>query len=123
MKNSYDAVLDASVQAAKEALDRVYSGEIRSLAGVEEYVETRLSGILDLLMPAAKEEMSALLAPATQQAVEAIKPAMYEVLRDWTPSFAAIVGGMAGLAILLGVWVSKKTYTRTRRNPGRRLAW
>ena len=115
MKIAYNTVLDASAQAAREALDRVYSGEIRSLAGVEEYVETRLNGILDFLMPAAKDEIQALLAPATQQAVEAIKPAMYEVLRDWTPSFAAIVGGMAGLAILLGVWVSKKTYTRTRR--------
>jgi hypothetical protein len=47
---------------------------------------------------------------------------MYDVLRDWTPSFAAIIGGMAGLAILLGVYVSKRTYTRTRRNPGRRVA-
>lgn len=103
------------MQAAREALDRVYSGEIKSLAGVEEYVEARLSGILDFLMPAAKEELSTLLAPATQQAVDAIKPAMYDVLRDWTPSFAAIVGGMAGLAILLGVWVSKKTYTSRRR--------
>lgn len=120
--NAYDTVLNAAVDAARDALDRVYRGEITSLAGVEEHVESRLSGILDLIMPAAKEEVSALLAPATQQAVEAIKPAMYDVLRDWTPSFAAIIGGMAGLAILLGVYVSKKTYTRTRRNPRRRVA-
>jgi len=120
--NAYDTVLNAAVEAAKDALNRVYSGEITTLAGVEGHVGGRLSGILDFLMPAAKEEVSALLAPATQQAVEAIKPAMYDVLRDWTPSFAAIVGGMAGLAILLGVYVSKKTYTRTRRNPRRRVA-
>lgn len=122
MNSAYDLVLNAAVDTAVDALRRVRAGEIRSLSGVEEYVETRLSGILDFLMPAAKEEVSALLAPATQQAVEAIKPAMYEVLRDWTPSFAAIVGGMAGLAILLGVYVSKRTYTRTRRNPRRRSA-
>jgi hypothetical protein len=115
VKSAYDTVLDAAVQSAREALDRVYTGEIRSLAGVEEYVETRLGGILDFLMPTAKEEVSALLAPATKNAVDAIKPAMYEVLRDWTPSFAAIVGGMAGLAILLGVQVSKSTFTRSRR--------
>lgn len=120
--NSYETVLNAAVDAARGALDRVYSGEITSLAGVEEYVETRLNGILDVLMPSAKEEVSSLLAPATQQAVEAIKPAMYDVLRDWTPSFAAIVGGMAGLAVLLGVYVSKKTFIRTRRNPRRRCA-
>lgn len=115
MKSAYDTVLDAACTAAREALDRVYTGEIRSLSGVEEYVEVRLGGILDFLMPSAKEEVQALLAPATQQAVDAIKPAMYEVLRDWTPSFASIIGGMAGLAILLGVWVSKKTYTSSRR--------
>lgn len=119
--NTYETVLDASTRAAREALDRVYSGEIRSLAGVEEYVEERLSGILDVLMPSMKEEAAALLAPATQQAVEAIKPAMYDVLRDWTPSFAAIMGGMMGLAILLGVQVSRST-SRARRNPRRRVA-
>jgi len=115
VKSAYDIVLDAASDAAIDALRRVRAGQIRSLAGVEEYVETRLSGILDILMPAAKEEVSALLAPATQQAVDAIKPAMYDVLRDWTPSFASIIGGMAGLAVLLGVWVSKKTYVSSRR--------
>lgn len=120
--NTYDTVLDAACRAATEALDRVYRGEISTLAGVEEHIQTRLGSILDILMPAAKEEFAVLLAPAAQQAVEAIKPAMYEVLRDWTPSFAAIVGGMAGLAVLLGVYVSKQTFTRTRRNPRRRRA-
>ncbi len=120
--NAYDTVLNAAVDAAKDALDRVYRGEITSLAGVEDHVHGRLAGILDILMPSAKEEVATLLAPAAQQAVDAIKPAMYDVLRDWTPSFAAIVGGMAGLAVLLGVYVSQKTYTRSRRNPGRRAA-
>lgn len=122
MKSTYDLVLNAAADAAIDALRRVQAGEIRSLSGVEEHVESRLNGILDFLMPAAKEEVSSLLAPATKQAVEAIKPAMYEVLRDWTPSFAAIVGGVVGLAILLGVQVSQKTFSRSRRNPRRRSA-
>lgn len=116
MKNAYDAVLDAAAQAAIEALGLARAGRINSLSGLEEYVETRLSGILDFLMPGVKDQVSDLLAPATKQAVEAIKPAMYDVLRDWTPSIAAIVGGMAGLAILLGVQISKQTY----RSSGRR---
>lgn len=115
MRSAYDIVLNAASEAAIDALRHVRDGRISSLSGVEEYVSGRLQGILDFLMPAAKEEVSSLLAPATQQAVDAIKPAMYEALRDWTPSFAAIVGGMAGLAILLGVWVSKKTYSSGRR--------
>lgn len=110
MKSAYDLVLDAATEAAVDALRRVQAGEIRSLAGVEEHVENRLNGILDFLMPAAKAEVSDLLAPATKQAVEAIKPAMYEVLRDWTPSFAAIIGGVVGLAVLLGVQVSRRTF-------------
>lgn len=115
-------ILDAASVSAAEALDRVRLGELRSLEEVEEYVEARLGSILDMLMPSAKAELATLVAPATQQAVDAIKPAMYEALRDWTPSIAAIVGGMAGLAVLLGVWVSKRTFTRTRRNPHRRAA-
>jgi hypothetical protein len=115
MAEVYETVLNAAVEAAKDALNRVYSGELRSLAGVEDHVQARLGSILDLLMPAAKEEAAALLAPAAQQAVDAIKPAMYDVLRDWTPSFAAIVGGFTGLAVLLGIYVSKQTFTRSGR--------
>lgn len=120
MVDAYETVLNAAVEAAKDALNRVYSGELRTLAGVEDHVQARLGSVVDLLMPSLKEEAAVLLAPAAQQAVDAIKPAMYDVLRDWTPSFAAIVGGMAGLAVLLGVYVSKQTFTRTRRNPRRR---
>lgn len=114
MKSAYDIVLDAATGAAIDALRMVRSGQIKSLAGVEEYVGGRLNGILDFLMPAAKDEVQALLAPATQQAVDAIKPAMYDTLRDWMPSFAAIVGGMGALAILLGIYVSQQTYRRSR---------
>jgi hypothetical protein len=120
--NAYDTVMNAAAEAAVDTIRRLRSGEIRSVAGAEENVHARLGSILDVLMPSLKDEAQTLLAPATQQAIEAMKPAMYEVLRDWTPSFAAIVGGMAGLAILLGVYVSKQTYTRTRRNPRRRAA-
>lgn len=110
----YDAVLNAAADAAVEAVGEVRSGRI-PLSGVEEYVETRLGSILDIIMPSAKQEFATFIEPATQKAIEAVKPAMYEALRDWTPSIAAIVGGMAGFAVLLGVWVSKKTFVRTRR--------
>lgn len=116
MKSTYDIVLDAATEVAIDALKLARAGKLRSMADAEKYVTDRLSGIMDVFMPALKEEAASILAPATQQAVDAIKPAMYDVLRDWTPSFAAIVGGMAGLAILLGVYVSKKTFTsRSRR--------
>jgi hypothetical protein len=111
VKSTYDIVLDAATEAAIDALKLARAGKIRSMADAEQYVEGRLSGILDAILPSIKDEAASILAPATQQAVDAIKPAMYQVLNDWTPAFAAIVGGMAGLAILLGVYVSKKTFT------------
>ena len=113
--NAYDTVLNAAADAAAEGLREVQCGRIRNLSGFEEYVETRLGSILDILMPSAKQEFATFIEPATQKAIEAVKPAMYEALRDWTPSIATIVGGMAGFAVLLGVWVSKRTFVRTRR--------
>lgn len=113
--NAYDTVLNAAADAAIDGLGEIRSGRIRSLSGFEEYVETRLEGILDFIMPTAKAEFASFIEPATQKAIDAVKPAMYEALRDWTPSIATIVGGMAGFAVLLGVWVSKRTFVRTRR--------
>ena len=117
-----NVLCDRAADLAVDALSRVKSGEIRSLAGVEDYMASGMGSILDLLMPTAKEELATLVAPATEQAIQAIKPAMYEALREWTPSVASIVGGMAGLAVLLGVWVSRQTFMRTRRNPRGRAA-
>lgn len=108
-------VLDAASMSAAEAVQGTRLGYFHSMEEVGEYVEARLGSILDILMPSAKDEIATLVSPAAQQAVEAIKPAIYEALRDWTPSFATIMGGMIALSVLLGVWVSKRTFIRTRR--------
>ena len=113
--NAYDTVLNAAADAAAEGLCEIRCGRIRNLSGLEEYVEARLGSILDILMPSAKQEFATFIEPATQKAIEAVKPAMYEALRDWTPSIATIVGGMAGFAVLLGVWVSRRTFISGRR--------
>ena len=107
--------MDAAADAAIDALKLARAGRIHSIADAEDYVHGRLSGILDVLMPGLQSEAASILTPATQQAVDAIKPAMYDVLRDWTPAIASIIGGLAGLAVLLGVWVSKETFHRSRR--------
>lgn len=112
--NAYDTVLNAAAEAAIDGLNAVREGRV-SLSGVEEYVEARLGSILDIIMPSAKQEFATFIEPATQKAIEAVKPAMYEALRDWTPSIATIVGGMAGFAVLLGVWVSRRTFISGRR--------
>ena len=113
--NLGELVLDAACDAAAEAICLTRDGQLHSMGEVHEYVSGRLGSIIDDLMPTAKDEISALMTPATKQAVEAIKPAIYEALRDWTPPMAAIVGGMAAMAVLLGVWISKRTFLSTRR--------
>ena len=113
--NLGEFALGAACEVAAEAVCLARDGQLRSMGEVHEYVDSRLGSIIDDLMPTAKDEVAALMTPATKQAIEAMKPAIYEALRDWTPPMAAIVGGMAAMAVLLGVWVSKRTFLSTRR--------
>lgn len=108
-------VLDRAGESAAEALWLARNRRLTSMGEVEEYVETRLGSIIDALMPSAKEELATLTAPAAKQAVEAIKPAVYEALRDWTPAMASIVGLMSAMAVLMGVYVSKRVFLGRRR--------
>jgi hypothetical protein len=48
--------------------------------------------------------------PMMQSAVAAMKPAIMEALQEYTPTFAAVSGGMLALSVLLGIWVAKKTF-------------
>lgn len=113
--NLYGLAADAAAELAVDALGRVRLGELRSIDEVSDHVRSGMGSIFDALLPSAKQEFATLIEPATQRAVEAIKPAMYDVLRDWTPSFAAISGGMMALAVLLGIWISKRTFLSSRR--------
>lgn len=113
--NLYGLAAETAAEFAVGALDKVRLGELHSLGEVSSYVRSGMGSIFDALLPSAKQEFAALIEPATQKAVEAIKPAMYDVLRDWTPSFAAISGGMMALAVLLGIWISKRTFISARR--------
>lgn len=112
----------AAAEASVDALDLIRVGEITNLSGVEEHIRSTMGSILDALLPAAKEEFAKFVEPATQKAIEAVKPAVYEALRDWTPAFATIAGGMIALSVLLGVWVSKRTYGYVARRRSRRKA-
>jgi len=52
--------------------------------------------------------MSEYVAPLTQKAMDVIKPSVYEALRDYTPTFAAVSGGMLALAVFLGIWIARR---------------
>lgn len=52
--------------------------------------------------------MSQYVEPLTAKAMDVIKPSMYEALRDYTPTFAAVSGGMLALAVFLGIWIARR---------------
>jgi hypothetical protein len=39
-----------------------------------------------------------------------MQPTIMQALQDYTPTFAAVSGGMLALSILLGIYISQETY-------------
>jgi hypothetical protein len=109
-------VTGAAVRIARNTLDGIETGDLRSLGEVDEYIQAQLGELGDDIGDA----LSTITQPAVQKAIDSMKPAIMQALEDYTPTFAAISGGMLALAVLLGVYVSKLTFERiTRRRSGR----
>ena len=87
---------------------RVQSGEIQDLDGVEDYLATGIATFFDKYGSNIASQLAAYAEPAAQKAVEVVKPALQQVLSEYTPTFAAVAGGMIALSVLLGVWVAKR---------------
>ena len=108
-----------AIRIARGTIEGIELGDLRSLGEIDEYVTRQLGDVMDTVTGIfSGQAVADLTAPAVQKAIDTIKPAILEALRDYTPTFAAVSGGMLALAVLLGVWVAKETFTRTRR--GRR---
>ena len=104
-------VSQKSILIARSTLDGMESGRLRSYEEIDDHVTRQLGDITDELKALATGSAS----PLAQSAVAAMKPAIMEALQDYTPTFAAVSGGMLALAVLLGVWVAKKTFEGWRR--------
>jgi len=50
----------------------------------------------------------------TKKAVDIIRPSVEQALKDYTPTFAAITGGMLALSVLLGTWIAKREFRKAR---------
>jgi len=109
--NLADYVSDRACRIARGTLAEIECGALSTLGEIEEHVERELGDIADELKSLATGAAS----PMMQSAVASMKPAIMEALQDYTPTFAAVSGGMLALAVLLGVWVAQKTYTGWRR--------
>lgn len=99
-------VSDRALQIADGTLEAIASGRLRNLGEVEDHLERQLGDVTDELKALATGASS----PLIQSMVASMKPAIMEALQEYTPTFAAVSGGMLALAVLLGVWVAKKTY-------------
>ena len=118
--NLGEYVSTQAIRIARGALSGIEAGDIQSAGQLDEYVTSQLGDVMDTFSNIfSGEAITNLTQPAVQKAIETIKPAVLEALRDYTPTFAAVSGGMLALAVLLGVWISNETSTRTRRRSRR----
>lgn len=112
--NYIGLVADLAAIAAEDAVRLARLGEIESLGAAEDYIGAALSKVIDQQGPAIAEKLAVYLEPATQKAVEVIKPSVMEALRDYTPTFAAVAGGMIALSVLAGTWLARREFRKGR---------
>jgi hypothetical protein len=110
---------EATAVAANDAVRQVQLGELSDVLGVEKYIGDALDKFFAQYGPGLADKLAVYIEPATKKAVEIIKPSVEQALKDYTPTFAAITGGMLALSVLLGVWISKRTYQHYSKNPKR----
>ena len=93
------------------AADGIRSGRIQTMGELEAFVDQGLGQSVQDLTALVSGSSS----PMVQSMMESMKPTIMQALSDYTPTFAAITGGLLALSVLLGVWVSQETYVRGRR--------
>ena len=98
---------EAAGLAACEAVEKVRMGELSDMGQVENYIQTAMSSWLDKYGPQFGERLANIAKPATEKAMEVVKPQVEEALKSYMPQFAAIAGGLMGLALIFGVWIAK----------------
>jgi hypothetical protein len=96
-------VSQKAILIARNTLDGIEDGRLKTLGEIDDHVTLELGDVTDELKALATGAAS----PMMTSAVAAMKPAIMEALQEYTPTFAAVSGGMLALAVLLGVWVAK----------------
>lgn len=104
--NLGDYVSEKAILIARSTLDGIEDGRFRTFDEIDGHVNGQLGDVADELKALATGAAS----PMMQSAVAAMKPAIMEALQEYTPTFAAVSGGMLALSVLLGIWVAKKTF-------------
>jgi len=102
---------DATALAVEEVGRGIRLGEIGSLAEAESQVANVLKSLTAVYGP----QLAELVQPAVEKSVAAVKPMLDEMLKKYAPTAFAITGGLIAMSVLLGVYVAKKTYQRSRK--------
>jgi hypothetical protein len=109
------AFSDLAACVACDAVRQTRLGEISDLGQAEQYMASAMNKFFESYGPTLAAKLTEMAKPATEKAMEVVRPQIEQALKDWTPTFAAITGGMVALSVLLGVYISKRTYEGRRR--------
>jgi hypothetical protein len=96
----------AAAWAADEAVRRVGMGALPAV-GVEAFIQDAIKSWLDKYGPELGAQLTSIAEPAAKKAAEVVRPQVEAALKAYIPQFAAISGGLMGMAVLLGVWIAK----------------
>lgn len=113
--NMVDCFSKCVADATVDAMNRVQSGQIRTMGQLGEEISATTTSLISKLAPQAGQEVMALIEPATQRAIEEIRPMLKELLAEQAPVVAGIVGLFTAGAIILGVAISKERSAKRRR--------
>ena len=95
-------------EATMGAVNRVRSGQITTLGELSADIASTTSSLVSAIAPQAATEFASMIEPATQKAIETIKPMLKELLNEQIPTVAAIIGLFTAGAILFGVGIAKE---------------
>lgn len=100
---------EIAATAATDAVAAARRGDIRSLGEAQDAVGSAMTSFLNQYGGSLAAQLTAIAEPAAQKAVETIKPALLEALKEYTPVAASVFGGIVALSIILGVWIARRT--------------
>jgi hypothetical protein len=108
--NLGEYLVQEGTRIGQEAIDGVHSGRIRNVGELEAFVNRGLGQTADDITALVSGASS----PMVQSMMASMQPTIMNVLTAYTPTFAAVTGGLLALSVLLGVWVAQETYVRGR---------
>ena len=107
MLDGVELVSGIAGRAAAHAIRAARMGELSDIGQLDTLINEEVTKYLSKFGPDISAKLLALAEPAAKKAAEVVRPQVEEALAKYMPQFASIAGGLMGLAVLLGIWISK----------------